>query len=79
MVQILQDLQLHVELQEQLILVVEVEVELQLQDLIRRYNGGNGGSGIVVLRAPGPLGPSLTVAPGTNTKTTLPALRVVVL
>jgi hypothetical protein len=27
----------------------------------------------VVLRAPGPQGPSFTVAPGTNTKTTLPA------
>jgi hypothetical protein len=26
-----------------------------------------------VLRAPGPLGPSFTVAPGTNTKATLPA------
>ena len=36
-------------------------------------SGGSGGSGIVVLRAPGPLGPSFTVAPGTNTKTTLPA------
>ena len=33
---------------------------------------GDGGSGIVVLRAPGPQGPSFTVAPGTNTKTTLP-------
>jgi hypothetical protein len=33
----------------------------------------NGGSGIVILRAPGPSGPSYTVAPGTNTKATLPA------
>ena len=39
------------------------------------WNGTNGagGSGVVVLRAPGPLGPSFTVAPGTNSKTTLPA------
>ena len=36
------------------------------------YGGGAGGSGIVVLRAPGPLGPTFSVAPGTNTKTTLP-------
>jgi hypothetical protein len=35
--------------------------------------GANGGSGIVILRAPGPLGPSYAVAPGTNSKTTLPA------
>jgi hypothetical protein len=30
--------------------------------------GVAGGSGIVILRAPGPAGPSYTVAPGTNTK-----------
>ena len=34
--------------------------------------GGAGGSGVVVLRAPGPLGPTFTVAPGTNSKTSLP-------
>ena len=34
--------------------------------------GVAGGSGIVILRAPGPLGPTFSVAPGTNTKTTLP-------
>ena len=34
-VQILQDLRLHVELQELIILVVAVEVELLLQDLIQ--------------------------------------------
>jgi hypothetical protein len=34
--------------------------------------GVAGGSGIVILRAPGPLGPSYTAAPGTNTKATLP-------
>jgi hypothetical protein len=32
----------------------------------------NGGSGIVVLRVPGPVGPSYAVAPGTNTKASLP-------
>jgi hypothetical protein len=40
------------------------------------YNPGSintGGSGIVIVRAPGAAGASITVAPGTNTKTTLPA------
>ncbi len=32
-----------------------------------------GGSGIVVLRAPGPLGPTFSVAPGTNSIATLPS------
>ena len=38
------------------------------------YNnmGGAGGSGVILLRAPGPLGPTFTVAPGTNSKSTLP-------
>jgi hypothetical protein len=35
--------------------------------------GGNGGSGIVIVRAPGPANPLISVSPGTNTVTTLPA------
>jgi hypothetical protein len=34
-------------------------------------HGGAGGSGIVIIRAPGAAG--ISVAPGTNTVTTLPA------
>jgi hypothetical protein len=33
--------------------------------------GGNGGPGIVILRAPGPLGPTFSVTPG-GCKSTLP-------
>ena len=35
--------------------------------------GFGGASGVVVLRCPGPLGPSVTVGPPANTKTTSPA------
>jgi hypothetical protein len=35
--------------------------------------GGAGGSGIVILRAPGSAGPTISLSPGANTKTTLPA------
>jgi len=33
---------------------------------------GNGGSGVVIVRTPGPSGPSITLAPGSNTKSTSP-------
>jgi hypothetical protein len=36
-------------------------------------NGYNGGSGTVILRAPGAAGPRISVSPGSNTKTTSPA------
>ena len=38
------------------------------------HTGGNGGTGIVILRVPAACAPgSLAAAPGTNTITTLPA------
>jgi hypothetical protein len=35
--------------------------------------GAAGGSGIIVIRAPGPAGSTISLSPGANTKTTLPA------
>ena len=46
---------------------------VEVQDLvILLLQEEHGGSGIVVLRAPGPLGPTFSVTPG-GTKSTLPA------
>jgi hypothetical protein len=56
------------EQQEQPILVEE-EVDLETQCFSRR--SGAGGSGIVIVRAPGSAG--IAASPGTNTVTTLPA------
>jgi hypothetical protein len=56
-------------LQEQLI--QEEEVEEVDAGYPSEVGSGSGGSGIVIIRAPG--GASISASPGTNTVTTLPA------
>jgi hypothetical protein len=62
------------QVQVQLTQEVEVEVEAELAwpgTWFSFFNGGSGGSGIVIVRAPGSA--ELAASPGTNTVTTLPA------
>jgi hypothetical protein len=58
-------------LQQELLILEEVVEDLK--EIQLQYHGGSGGSGIVIVRAPGPAGPGYLHRPGTNTVTTLPA------